>query len=34
MAKGKIVRRRPSGGDKPKIDKKGHLKPSPKKGSK
>ena len=29
MAKGKIVRRRPQGGDKAKIDKKsGHLKPS------
>jgi hypothetical protein len=30
MAKGKIVRRRPQGGDKPKLDKKGHLKPNKK----
>jgi hypothetical protein len=25
MAKGRIVKRRPKGGDKPKTDKKGHL---------
>jgi hypothetical protein len=30
MAKGKIVKRRPTGGVKPKVDKKGHLKPSKK----
>jgi hypothetical protein len=28
MAKGKIVKRRPLGGDKAKVDKKGHLKPN------
>jgi hypothetical protein len=32
MAKGKIVKRRPQGGDKPKVDKKGHLKPNNPKG--
>jgi hypothetical protein len=32
MAKGKIVKRRPQGGDKVKVDKKGHLKPNKKKG--
>jgi hypothetical protein len=32
MAKGRIVKRRPKGGDKPKTDKKGHLKPNNPKG--
>jgi hypothetical protein len=32
MAKGKIMKRRPTGGDSPKLDKKGHTKPIKKKG--
>ena len=32
MAKAKLVKRRPKGGDKAKVDKKGHLKPNSTKG--
>jgi hypothetical protein len=32
MAKGKLVKRRPKGGDKPRVDKKGHTKPIKKTG--